>query len=383
MKMENSQLKSFLIEHAIQAGFLGVGFTKPDPPSSYQHYLSWLSRGHHGNLTYLASERALKARRDLCILLPECQTIMVLAYPYFNPAVRQDTNDPEKGKISTYAWQIDYHLVIPDLLHNLMKQMEEKISLSIPYRVYTDTGPILERAYAQQAGLGWVGRNSMLIHPQWGSSFFLAELLLGLELEPDTPFEGNFCGTCNQCIDACPTGCILPDRTLDASRCLAYTTIELKTAIPKDLRRMQGSWIFGCDICQQVCPWNSKAARQNAPIGIDEPVKVEILLREEIKLTHEEFTSKYKQTAIKRTKRQGFLRNIAVAMGNNTSPKDIAVLAEVLLNEPEPLVRAHAAWALGKHSSLSAKDVLYRALGKEQNQSVLDEISAALERQNT
>jgi epoxyqueuosine reductase len=212
----------------------------------------------------------------------------------------------------------------------------------IKNRWYTDTGPILERDLAQRAGLGWIGKNTCLIHPQHGSYFLLSEILLDLELEPDPPFVSDHCGTCTRCIEACPTDCILPDRTIDATRCISYLTIELKDDIPLELRDKLGDWVFGCDICQQVCPWNRFAGEADPAFDSKTPPRS---LTEELTLTPQAFNQRFKRTPVKRAKRRGYLRNVAVALGNTGDMHALPVLQNVL-NDEEPLIREHAQWAI-------------------------------------
>lgn len=255
------------------------------------------------------------------------------------------------GRIAAYAWGMDYHLFLPERLRALAAFIENHIGLHVPNRGYTDSGPILERDLAQRAGLGWIGKNTCLINPHLGSYFLLAEILLGIELEPDPPFEADRCGTCTRCIDACPTACILPDRTLDARRCISYLTIELKEEIPPELRARMGVWVFGCDVCQMVCPWNrlpfgyDVAEAVGDPAFAPRPGVASPDLIQEMQLTSQVFNEKFKDSPIKRAKRRGYLRNVAIALGNAREPAAIPALREALL-DPEPLVRASAAWAI-------------------------------------
>jgi epoxyqueuosine reductase len=281
------------------------------------------------------------------------------------------------GQIASYAWGEDYHDVIPARLKLLVAFIEERTGETIPNRWYTDTGPILERDLAQQAGLGWIGKNTCLINPQQGSFFLLAEVFLGIKLEPDTPFNADQCGTCTRCIEACPTSCIQADRTIDASKCISYLTIELKGAIPRDLRDQVGNWIFGCDICQQVCPWNQRFADQGNSNQVDIPIKEPDLISE-LMLPPNEFNSKFKSSPIKRAKRRGYLRNVAVALGNSNSAAGIPQLAKSLAEDPEPLVRGHAAWALGRIGGERAKQALEKAILEEEDLFVVEEIRFAL-----
>jgi epoxyqueuosine reductase len=333
-------------------------------------------------MAYLGTDRARQCRADPRIILPECQSILVLGTHYFPQTIAP--LEKGQGRVAAYAWNEDYHETIESRLVALVAFLEGDVGQEVPNRWYTDTGPILERDLAQRAGLGWIGKNSMLIHPKAGSYFFLSEILLGIELEPDAPFTADHCGSCTRCIDACPTACINSNRTLDARRCLSYLTIEHKGVTPKDLRSHQGNWIFGCDICQQVCPWNLRFAPPEgdssfAPQGdLPQPDLIGELL-----LGSDEFNRKFKQSPIKRAKRRGYLRNVAVALGNAGGRKAIKALAKVLLEEAEPLVRGHAAWALGQIGGEESQSALNRALSQENNMEVRREIDDALKNRST
>jgi epoxyqueuosine reductase len=247
--------------------------------------------------------------------------------------------------VAAYAWGQDYHLVLPERLKALVDFVEEQTGQPVPNRVYTDTGPLLERELAQRAGLGWIGKNTCLIHPRLGSYFLLAEVMLGVDLEPDPPFTDDRCGTCTRCIQACPTGCILPDRTLDAERCISYLTIENKGSIPADLRPLMGRWVFGCDICQLVCPWNRFATGDHDPAFMSEPSMSSPDLEEELGLSRQEFNRKFKRSPVKRTRWVGYLRNVAIAMGNAGSLQSIPAL-EAALQIDEPLIHEQLLWAI-------------------------------------
>ncbi len=288
-------------------------------------------------MDYLASERSRTRRADPQWILPECKSILVLALPY-SPLSKSNS----EFQIASYALGDDYHDVIPPRLQEIVDFIEEQVGHSIPNRYYTDTGPILERELAQRAGLGWIGKNSMLIHPQAGSTFLLAEILLGIELEYDEPFTTDHCGTCSRCIDACPTQCILPNRTIDSRRCISFLTIENKDAIPEDLRASMQNWIFGCDICQQVCPWNRFALPADPALEPSIPLPV---LTSDLTLTSSEFNQRFKRSPIKRAKRRGYLRNLAVAVGNIGNETNIPILEQAIQNE-EPIVKFHAQWAV-------------------------------------
>ena len=302
-------------------------------------------------MDYLADDPARFKRADPRSILPECKSILLLALPYPKPSPTPSPRPAAgeepgvRGEIASYAWGEDYHSVISERLQTLVKFIEEQVGHPVPNRWYTDTGPVLERDLAQRAGLGWIGKNTCLIHPRHGSYFLLAEILLGIELEPDPPFPTDQCGTCTRCIEACPTQCILPDRTIEAGLCISYLTIELKDDLPDELRPSIGNWIFGCDICQAVCPWNRFAPPEGDPaLTRREEVPHPNLIRE-LELTPEEFNRKFKNSAVKRSKYRGYLRNVAIALGNSKNPAARPALQKAL-NNPEPMVRKHAKWAL-------------------------------------
>jgi len=299
-------------------------------------------------MAYLSDKRARARRKDPRKILPECRSILVLAAPYSDPksAEALDASVPT-GRVAAYAWGDDYHNVFIPKLQELVAFIEEQVGHPVPNRYYTDTGPILERDLAQRAGLGWIGKNTCLINPKQGSYFLLAEILLGIELEPDTPFTTDHCGSCTRCIEACPTECILSDRTLDARRCISYLTIELKENIPEELRPLLGDWVFGCDVCQMVCPWNRFAMGQVGEAFSHHPDVPRPNLIHELGLTPEAFNRKFKNCSVKRTKRRGYLRNVAVAAGNSGNKNTIPAL-EKAKEDNEPLVREHTDWAL-KH----------------------------------
>jgi epoxyqueuosine reductase len=374
-------LKNEIAAEARRLGFSLFGVVEPNPPPHHAVYERWLEQGKHGEMGYLDTERARMRRKDPGLILPGCKSILVLGWPYSVPSLSRESLEVDgqrlTGQIASYAWGEDYHDVIPARLKLLVAFVEERTGGTIPNRLYTDTGPILERDLAQQAGLGWIGKNTCLINPQQGSFFLLAEVFLGIKLEPDTPFNADHCGTCTRCIEACPTSCIQADRTIDASKCISYLTIELKGAIPRDLRDQVGNWIFGCDICQQVCPWNQRFADQGNSNQVDIPIKEPDLISE-LMLPPNEFNSKFKSSPIKRAKRRGYLRNVAVALGNSNSAAGIPQLAKSLAEDPEPLVRGHAAWALGRIGGERAKQALEKATLEEEDFFVVEEIRFAL-----
>ena len=276
---------------ARRLGFSLVGVTTPEPPPHWMAFEQWLSLGRNGSMNYLTDSRRADPRR----VLPECKSILMLAVPYPNPdSAQQRKSEFPSGRIASYAWGQDYHLFLPARLKLITSFIESQSGSSIPNRVYTDTGPVLERDLAQRAGLGWIGKNTCLINPNVGSYFLLAEILLGIELEHDSPFPADRCGKCTRCIAACPTSCILPDRTIDARRCISYLTIENKKEIPPALRPHLGKWVFGCDICQQVCPWNRFAGMEYDLNFDPRPELIHPGLIAELSLSPIDFNNKFK-----------------------------------------------------------------------------------------
>ena len=376
-----------LLEQALKAeaarqGFTLAGITTPHPPEHITTFEHWLQAGRHGEMAYLARESTRRQRADPHLLLPECEAILVLGMPYFpskqgigemltpspSPVEIQGVGDKGEGqaeplspipyplipapqaegigRIASYAWGEDYHQVIPERIQALVSFLETQLGRAVPHRWVTDSGPVLERDLAQRAGLGWIGKNTCLINPRGGSYFFLAELLLGLPLQPDPPFSADHCGACTRCLDACPTGCILPDRTLDARRCISYLTIELKGEIPPELRPRLGNWIFGCDVCQQVCPWNRFAPEQGDPAFAPRPGMPAQELLAELVLTEAEFKHKFAGSPLLRAKRRGYLRNVAVALGNLGDTAAVPALKRAQDEQTDPVVRQHIAWAV-------------------------------------
>jgi epoxyqueuosine reductase len=292
---------------------------------------------------YLTDHRA-DVRSNAENLLPGCRSVISVAFPYSGPEpLSTEFSETERAWISRYAWGEDYHVVVRAKLEQMAALLlKEKV---FKWRACVDTAPLLERSIAHRAGLGWIGKNTCLINQKQGSFFFLGELLTTLELEPDAPAPDR-CGTCSRCIDACPTEAIVPSPQggfeLDARLCISYFTIELRTAIPEPHRAAVGQHVFGCDICQDVCPWNRNAPRKTEPAREDRFAPPLDLLAA---LTETEFRQMFRKTAVSRTKYGAFLRNVAVAMGNSGLPKFREPL-EKLAASPDPLVAEHASHAL-------------------------------------
>jgi epoxyqueuosine reductase len=389
--VDPARLKLQVQAEAQRLGFALCGVTRPAPPPHLGVFQAWLAAGRQAGMSYLADPQAAARRADPALILPGCAAIIVLGMEYpdraHEPAGHTDPEPPQPPAytVARYAQDEDYHRVIPARLEELARFLNDCAGQNAPYRVYTDTGPILERDLAQQAGLGWIGRNTCLIHPRLGSFFFLAEIFTTLALPADQPLARDYCGSCARCVQACPTGCIRPDRTLEAGRCIAYQTIENKGPIAPDLRAGLGGWVFGCDICQTVCPWNRFAPR--APAG---GLTLAQLLAD-LRLTPAGFNQKYRASPISRAKRRGYLRNLAAALGNARRAEAVPALIAVLQGEAEALVRGAAAWALGQTLSApedapggevrdAARAALESALEREPDADARAEMAAALER---
>ena len=321
-------------------------------------------------------KRTEELRRDPKKLVPWAVSVISVGMSYYTPLPRPRTQAGSRGWISRYAWGDDYHDLLKERLEALLSKVKGLCPEHVEGRVFVDSGPVLERDLAGVAGIGWIGKNTHLISPHRGSWFFLGELFLSIELSYDAPIKDR-CGKCDLCLKACPTGAFIGPYVLDARRCISYLTIELKGAIPPHLRPLVGTHIFGCDICQEVCPYNAKAAAtQEAAFmprdGLYAPELIPLL-----SLTEEEFRRRFRGSPILRAKRRGFLRNVAVALGNLKSEEAIPSLVKALEDE-DPLVRRHAAWALGQIGFSDSVGALRRRLGVESDPEVKEEIEEAI-----
>jgi epoxyqueuosine reductase len=362
---------------AHRLGFSLCGITKPNQPEHLATFNNWVQSGRNADMGYLATNTAFQDRANPNLLFPEGKAIIMLGIPYCSPnSLPFPTSERPMGRIASYAWGLDYHLILPTRMQTLRNYISAITSTDIRSRCFTDTAPILERDLAQSAGLGWIGKHTCLIAPKQGSTFFLSELFIDLELEPDFPFISDRCGTCSRCRDACPTKCIRDDRTLDAQRCISYLTIEKKGVISKELRPRMGNWVFGCDICQSVCPWNIRfSSLQEDSIFKPYPGIPFPDLINELSLTPMEFNHKYHNSPILRPHRRGYLRNVAIALGNSHNPMAVPALIDSLSLEPEPLVRGAAAWALREIGLPIALNCLRNASKMETDAYVLSEIN--------
>ena len=362
---------------AHELGFELVGITPAERSQTIQRYRQWIASGYAGKMGYL--ERHLPLKEDTRTLLQEAKSVISLAMNYWTLDTPKDlAEDPGRGQISRYAWGDDYHDVIRERLLLLVEFIKNTAETELKSRVFVDSGPILEREYAQKAKLGWIGKNTNLINWRSGSWYFLSEVLVSIELESETqPLRGS-CGTCTKCIEACPTDAIIEPNLLDSRLCISYLTIELKDSIPKELRPEMGNLIFGCDICQEVCPWNSKATPTTEPAFQPRHGNLAPELLTLIDMTQTEFSKRFKGSPIKRAKRKGFLRNVIVAIGNWRSRTAVPALKKVLIDD-EPLIRGHAAWALGQVGGKNAKQALNTRLKSEDDTEVISEIQDALQ----
>ncbi len=352
---------------ARELGFEKAGIARVGRAPHGEFLREWLGREYHGEMAYM--ERGPDRRRDPSHLLPGARAVVCVAKNYYSPG--RHSEDPRVGRISRYAWGDDYHEILLGHLRELGSFVE---GLGGRAKLCVDTSAVLEKPWAQAAGLGWQGKHTNLLSRDLGSWFFLGEVVTDLDLEPDAPHARDFCGTCTRCIDLCPTKAIVAPYVLDSRRCISYLTIEHRGAIPRELRPLMGNLVFGCDICQDVCPWNkfAKVAPErdfHFREGNLTPSLIELL-----GMTREEFNRRFKDSPVKRAKHAGFLRNVAVALGNSNDPAAIPPLEKALSHE-EPLVRAHAAWALGR---LGGVEALRRRRPLEDNSEVLAEIDAAL-----
>lgn len=326
-------------------GFDLFGVTDCSSPDM-QYYRTWLSEGLHGEMHYL--ERHLPLKADPTTLLPEARSLIVVACNYYRPDLPLAPEATEVPyRVARYARGDDYHVLMKEMLNQLVTALREDVP-ELKARVFVDSGPLLERELARRAGLGWFGKNTCLIHPQKGSWFLLGCLLSDLELPPDQPFERFHCGNCTRCLEACPTQALVEPHKLDATRCLSYWNIEQRETIPEAYREAMGDWLFGCDICQEVCPWNQRFAR-SSPLDAFAPRDwlQQRPLRELVNLSAHDFELQIApRSPLKRPKYRGFIRNVAVVLGNRGQSEDLPALQQALERHAEdPMLRSHLDWA--------------------------------------
>lgn len=343
--MDLSLLRNNIKTEAARLGFKHMGIAQASSVPHFQAYLEWIESGCHAEMNYLSREDAIDKRANPMLLLEDCQRVICLAYPYNPPKTPLKTIPQGNGRISAYATTPDYHQTLWEKLAELETFIRHQAGDDVGLRSYTDTGPILERSFASRAGLGIAGKNSCLIIPREGSYFFLAEILTDLPLPTDQPFTTDLCKNCQRCIETCPTGCIQPDRTIDASHCISYLTIENKDNIPDDLKPKIGDWVFGCDVCQMVCPHNHPLGDNNAPAETSFlPERLD--LTSLFALSKGEFNTQFSGTALSRAKRRGLLRNAAIVLGNQRFRDALGILENAIDEETDPIILYACRWAV-------------------------------------
>ncbi len=374
LRRVETALSAQIKEAAQRLGFELVGISPMRPAPHEQSFAQWLREGLAGNLDYM--QRTESLRRDPRELVPWAVSIISVGMNYYSGYSRPVDSSEPRGWISRYAWGDDYHNLMKGKLEALLESIGQFHDGNIQGKAFVDSGPVLERDFAGIAGLGWIGKNTHLISPKKGSWFFLGELFVDLPLAYDRPIRDR-CGRCDLCLKACPTGAFVGPYVLDARRCISYLTIELKDWMPRSLRPLVGNHIFGCDICQEVCPYNVKAL-PTAEIafqprsGLHAPELIAFL-----SLSEAEFRQRFRASPILRAKRRGFLRNVAVALGNLKALDAVPALIRSLDDE-ESVVRGHVAWALGQIGAQTALDPLRRRLRAENDADVQEELREAI-----
>jgi len=354
-------------------GFDLVGITTAEPfPDDELRLRSWVDAGMHGTMAYMADHTPRAAHPAEVVDGARSAVVVAMAYHWDAP---EPAGDDLRGRVSAYAWGTDYHRVMEERLARLSRYLLDRGAGVARY--YVDTGPLLDRALARRAGLGWTGKNTLLITKHGHGSFvFLGEVLTDLALEPDAPVDGS-CGRCRICLDECPTGAIVAPFVVDARRCISYLTIELRGWIPYELRPLMGTWVFGCDVCQDVCPHNTLVT--NGRLEAFAPRR-DVAFPELLDLLHIDeraYQERFRHNPIKRARRGGLRRNAAVALGNLRDPRAVPALLRAL-DDPDAIVRGHAAWALGRIGGSDAAQALAGRLDAEGDQAVRHEMEQAL-----
>jgi epoxyqueuosine reductase len=373
--MNEVELTAKLKTAAAGLGFSLSGVAPAVTPTGTARLDDWLAAGYAGQMHYLADRR--EAYEHPRHVLDGARSVLMLALEY--GTAEPVAPEPGAGRVSRYAWgPADYHDIIRERLHRLADLLREW-QPAAQVRGVVDTAPLLEREFAQLAGIGWIGKHTLVLNRDRGSWFFLAALVTDLELDYDAPHETDHCGTCRACLDACPTDAFPQPYVLDASRCISYLTIELKAALPVELRSGVGDWVFGCDVCQEVCPWNSHATHNPQALFEPLPENNPLDLIRLFALDDAAFRKRFRHTPLWRPKRRGMLRNAAIVLGNRPTPAAIPALVRGL-NDDESLVRGAAAWALGSFNDPLAVAALQNRQREEEDAEVLSEIRSALTR---
>ena len=368
---DTTSLSSCVREEAQRLGFFKVGITRIGLLPYDDHFERWLTKGWHGEMRYL--ERQAAKRRNPGLVLPNARSMLVLAMDYYAQKTLPDIS--LRGVISRYAQGNDYHKIVLDRLKALLRFIQN-CEPSALGKCFVDTGPVMEKVWGAQTSLGWIGKHTNLITRERGSWFFIGVILLDIELEYDAQ-EKDFCGTCGRCMKACPTRAITAPYVLDPRLCISYLTIEFRDLIPRRLRPLMGNRIFGCDDCQQVCPWNRFAVETSVSELAPNEKNIMPELVPLVRITPQEFDRRFRHSPIRRATRDGLVRNAAIALGNSHRSEAVRALEEAL-QDGSPVVRAAAAWALGQISSGKTTGILQRARSRETDRLVLEEIAIVL-----
>jgi epoxyqueuosine reductase len=380
---EAVDLAAAIREEARRLGFDAVGFARAEAHPHGERLRAWLESGSHGTMDWMAREP--ERRADPRAALASAHTVISVAASYYRGdwprGSATDSREPSDaaawtGRIARYAWGRDYHKRLKKRALHLGRAIR-RLKPGVRFALYVDTGPMLDRAWAERAGIGWIGKNTNVIRQGAGSWCFLGEIITDLDLPPSRPAD-NHCGTCGRCIPACPTGAITAPYQLDARRCISYLTIEHEGPIPIELRPAIGARIFGCDDCQEACPWNRFATPTALPEFAERPDQQTPELIPLLALDDRAFRERFAGTALRRAGRDRFVRNTAVALGNVGDERAVPALAQALHGDPDPTVRGHAAWALGRIGGSAARDDLLRALHRERDPKARSEIEYAL-----
>ncbi len=347
--MDLIQLKKEIKSWGKELGFQQLGFTNTELSDDETYLLNWLKQERHGSMTYMESHGTKRSRPG--DLIAGTTSVISVRMDYMPPSSKhpmQVLNNNKLAYISRYAMGRDYHKLMRHRLQKLASKIENEIG-DFGYRCFVDSAPVLEKALARNAGLGWIGKHSNLINPKAGSWFFLGEIYTDLPLQADKAFTKHHCGTCNACIDICPTNAIVAPMQVDARRCISYLTIELKDSIPEEFRKMIGNRVYGCDDCQLICPWNkfSKNSEEDdfrVRHGLDSPTLIELFT-----WTEAEFLKNTEGSAIRRIGYESWSRNIAVGLGNTASSSEVISALKSRENDPSALVREHVSWAIAQH----------------------------------
>lgn len=370
---QSLNLKCRIVSHARDLGFEIVRVTTADPfPQDAKSAVDSINKGHMDGMPWFNEERVERAS-DPEKLLPGAKSIIAVAVSYL-PQEEEDRPGNLAGRVARYAQWTDYHAAMKSGLRKLADRLEDIAGVPVRSRVFVDDSSLLERAVVRRAGIGWFGKNSNILTASHGSWVFLGALVTDLDLEPDEPLLKN-CGSCVTCIEECPTGAIVAPYVIDAPRCISYLTIENRGAIPRDLRPLVGDWVFGCDICQEVCPVN-RGVTGKSMAGLKRTGFSWLELVPLLSMSQEEFSAGFKDSPIKRAKLAGMQRNACVALGNIGDERAAPALGKALL-DGNSMVRAHAAWALGRIGGRAAGRFLEEAALKEDDPTVREEIEAA------